>query len=127
MCRMYSWAGDPGGLCCQVHVRLLLLHSHCRSPVQQPAGHWRHDCGNCMAKIPQLNAQSLYAGEAPCIMTYFVRNYWELLFLRLLTGISLGGIFPLVRFNCLMLALSDEQSLVKVVFIGQATCSMHVM
>lgn len=29
-------------------------------------------------------------------MTVFVRNYWELLVLRLLTGISLGGIFPLV-------------------------------
>jgi MFS family permease len=29
-------------------------------------------------------------------MTIFVRNYWELLLLRLLTGISLGGIFPLV-------------------------------
>jgi hypothetical protein len=36
------------------------------------------------------------AGEAPCIMTIFVRSYWELLLLRLLTGISLGGIFPLV-------------------------------
>lgn len=29
-------------------------------------------------------------------MTIFVRSYWELLLLRLLTGISLGGIFPLV-------------------------------
>lgn len=36
------------------------------------------------------------AGELPCILTIFVRKYWELLFLRLLTGISLGGIFPLV-------------------------------
>ena len=30
-------------------------------------------------------------------MTYFVTSYWQLLLLRLLTGISLGGIFPLVR------------------------------
>ena len=38
-----------------------------------------------------------HAGEAPCVLTYFVTKYWELLILRLLTGISLGGIFPLVR------------------------------
>ncbi|GAB4817048.1 hypothetical protein N2152v2_004094 [Parachlorella kessleri] len=35
-------------------------------------------------------------GEGPCIMTYFVTRYWQLLVLRLLTGISLGGTFPLV-------------------------------
>ncbi len=29
-------------------------------------------------------------------MTYWVTKYWQLLLLRLLTGISLGGIFPLV-------------------------------
>jgi len=31
------------------------------------------------------------AGEGPCILTYFVTKYWQLLVLRLLTGISLGG------------------------------------
>lgn len=34
------------------------------------------------------------AGEGPCIMTYFVTQYWQLLVLRLLTGISLGGGCP---------------------------------
>jgi len=36
------------------------------------------------------------AGEAPCIATYWVTRYWQLLLLRLLTGLSLGGILPLV-------------------------------
>ena len=35
-------------------------------------------------------------GEGPCILTYFVTNFWQLFVLRLLTGISLGGTFPLV-------------------------------
>lgn len=35
-------------------------------------------------------------GEGPCILTFFVTHYWQLLVLRLLTGISLGGTFPLV-------------------------------
>jgi MFS family permease len=30
-------------------------------------------------------------GEGPCIMTFFVTRYWQLLVLRLFTGISLGG------------------------------------
>lgn len=34
-------------------------------------------------------------GEAPCIATYWVRHFWQLLLLRLMTGISLGGILPL--------------------------------
>ena len=36
------------------------------------------------------------AGEAPCIATYWVTRYWQLLLLRLMTGLSLGGILPLV-------------------------------
>jgi predicted MFS family arabinose efflux permease len=35
-------------------------------------------------------------GEGPCILTYFVTSFWQLFVLRLLTGISLGGTFPLV-------------------------------
>ena len=35
-------------------------------------------------------------GEAPCIATYWVRHYWQLLVLRLMTGVSLGGILPLI-------------------------------
>ena len=44
--------------------------------------------------IPKL--VNTAAGEAPCIATYWVRSYWQLLVLRLLTGISLGGILPLI-------------------------------
>ena len=36
------------------------------------------------------------AGEGPCLATYFVRHYWQLLLLRILTGISVGGTLPLV-------------------------------
>lgn len=47
-------------------------------------------------------------------MTIFVRNYWELLLLRLLTGISLGGIFPLVGARPLTLSpCSSYPSIVK--------------
>ena len=36
------------------------------------------------------------AGEGPCLLTFFVSRYWQLLVLRLLTGISVGGCFPLL-------------------------------
>ena len=36
------------------------------------------------------------AGEGPCLATYWVRRYWQLLVVRILTGISVGGTFPLV-------------------------------
>lgn len=35
-------------------------------------------------------------GEGPCLLTIFVTRYWELFFLRLLTGISIGGSLPLI-------------------------------
>ena len=37
-----------------------------------------------------------FAGEGPCLATYFVRHYWQLLVLRVLTGISVGGTLPLI-------------------------------
>lgn len=37
----------------------------------------------------------VYIGEIPCFLTAFVTNYWELLFLRLLTGIGIGSIIPI--------------------------------
>ena len=37
----------------------------------------------------------VYIGEVPCFLTAFVNNYWELLFLRLLTGIGIGSIIPI--------------------------------
>lgn len=36
------------------------------------------------------------AGEGPCLATYFVTEYWQLLMLRVMTGISMGGTIPLV-------------------------------
>lgn len=36
------------------------------------------------------------AGEGPCLATFFVSHYWQLLVLRVLTGISVGGTLPLV-------------------------------
>ena len=36
------------------------------------------------------------AGEGPCLATFWVRRYWQLLVLRTLTGISVGGALPLV-------------------------------
>ena len=35
-------------------------------------------------------------GEAPCFATYWVRTYTQLLILRALTGISVGGVLPLL-------------------------------
>lgn len=37
----------------------------------------------------------VYLGEIPCFLTAFVTNYWQLLFLRLLTGIGIGSIIPI--------------------------------
>ncbi|KAK9838287.1 hypothetical protein WJX81_002411 [Elliptochloris bilobata] len=35
-------------------------------------------------------------GEGPCLATFFVTRYWQLLLLRMLTSISIGGALPLV-------------------------------
>ncbi len=35
-------------------------------------------------------------GAAPCLATYWVTEFWELLLLRTLTGISVGASFPLI-------------------------------
>ena len=35
-------------------------------------------------------------GEAPCLATYWVETYTQLLVLRALTGISVGGVLPLL-------------------------------
>ena len=36
------------------------------------------------------------AGEGPCLATFWVTRFWELLVVRIATGISLGGTMPLV-------------------------------
>lgn len=50
----------------------------------------------CEAKGGPMEAARA-AGKAPSAATWFVTRYWQLFLLRLLTGVSLGGIFPLVR------------------------------
>ncbi|GLC48102.1 hypothetical protein PLESTB_000715300 [Pleodorina starrii] len=35
-------------------------------------------------------------GETPCLLTYWVRSYWQFFLLRALTGVAVGGCFPLV-------------------------------
>jgi MFS family permease len=35
-------------------------------------------------------------GESACFATYFVTNYWQLFFCRVLTGISIGGATPII-------------------------------
>lgn len=35
-------------------------------------------------------------GEAPCLATYWVSQLWQFFLLRMLTGIAVGGCFPLV-------------------------------
>ena len=51
-------------------------------------------CSSALSSAHQLEHSS--AGEGPCLATYFVRRYWQLVLLRVLTGISVGGAFPLV-------------------------------
>ena len=48
------------------------------------------------AKHHIIRCSVFSAGEGPCLATYFVRRYWQLLLLRVMTGISVGGTFPLV-------------------------------
>jgi MFS family permease len=42
-----------------------------------------------------LFAATIFFGEVPCLMTYFVRTYQQLFWVRALTGISIGGALPL--------------------------------
>ncbi len=35
-------------------------------------------------------------GEGPCLATFWVSRFWELLVVRIATGISLGGTMPLI-------------------------------
>ncbi|MEM4486753.1 MAG: MFS transporter [Zestosphaera sp.] len=44
-----------------------------------------------------LFAVAVLAGEIPCFLTGFVRNYYELLLLRALTGIGINGAAPVAR------------------------------
>lgn len=46
--------------------------------------------------VTKLLHPACHAGEGPCLATFFVKRYWQLLMLRIMTGISVGGTFPLV-------------------------------
>lgn len=37
----------------------------------------------------------IYIGEIPCLLTAYVSNFWELFFMRMLTGIGIGSIIPI--------------------------------
>ncbi|GIX42353.1 MAG: MFS transporter [Leptospiraceae bacterium] len=37
----------------------------------------------------------IMVGEIPCLLTAFVSNFWELFFMRMLTGIGIGSIIPI--------------------------------
>uniref|UniRef100_A0A383W382 Major facilitator superfamily (MFS) profile domain-containing protein n=1 Tax=Tetradesmus obliquus TaxID=3088 RepID=A0A383W382_TETOB len=41
-------------------------------------------------------AAIIIIGEAPCLCTYWVTELWQFFVLRMLTGIAVGGCFPLV-------------------------------
>ena len=76
----FAWPPTGGGgsgssisVACSHHL-LLLTSAAASSPVTRPHA----------------------AGEGPCLATYWVRRYWQLLVVRILTGISVGGTFPLV-------------------------------
>ncbi|ADI32162.1 MFS transporter [Staphylothermus hellenicus] len=48
-----------------------------------------------IASRKKLLLIGVYLGEIPCFLTAFVTSYWQLLFLRLLTGIGIGSIIPI--------------------------------
>ncbi len=48
-----------------------------------------------VASRKKLLLVGVYLGEIPCFLTAFVRNYWELLLMRVLTGIGIGSIIPI--------------------------------
>lgn len=54
-------------------------------------------------------------GEGSCAGTYFVKEFWELLFLRCLTGIAVGGAVPLMFSMIGDLYTEEERVLVSTV------------
>ncbi len=43
-----------------------------------------------------LPAAQVLIAAVPCLATYWVTQYWQLFILRTLTGVSVGGCFPLI-------------------------------
>ncbi len=48
-----------------------------------------------IASRKKLLLIGVYLGEVPCFLTAFATSYWELLVLRLFTGIGIGSIIPI--------------------------------
>jgi len=44
----------------------------------------------------KLYTATIFFGAVGCFLTYWVKEYWQLLILRAMTGVSLGGSSPLV-------------------------------
>jgi len=62
----------------------------------------------------------IFLGEFPCMMTYWVTEYWQLLFTRAITGISMAGAEPLI-FSMLsdMYGTKQRNVMASVITIGQ--------
>ena len=71
----------------QISMSLFLVGT----PVSLVVGHY----------ADRVNRKALYTavvmcGEVGCLLTFLVKEYWQLFVLRALTGVSLGGALPLV-------------------------------
>ena len=54
--------------------------------------------GYCADRVNRKNlyTATIFFGVVGCFLTYWVKEYWQLLILRAMTGVSLGGSGPLV-------------------------------
>ena len=71
------------------HLQTLKTHKHTHRHTRT------HMCTNTRKHTQYIFAQVIL-GEAPCMATAWVTEYWQLLVLRTLTGVSIGGALPLV-------------------------------
>jgi MFS family permease len=85
---LFGWLSDRVNRCHLLFAAVMLGE-------RQPVRLWHKPC-----EWPTLHLGSSVrmpaSGEAPTILTIFVRAYWQLFVLRLLTGIALGGALPVV-------------------------------
>ena len=66
------------------------------SPASLIIGWW---CDKTTRRVRLLFVTTL-VGEGPCLATYWVTKYWQLFFLRAMTGIAVGGCLPLLFSLC---------------------------
>ncbi len=67
----------------------------------------------------KLVVATIILGEIPCLLTGYVRSYDELLYVRALTGLGVGGIFPLI-YSMLGDLVSDRERSSAAAWIGLA-------